>query len=332
MASRRFNFTNLVVIAMVIFFVVVLVFVVGLALPQPEEVLQGEAETTEYRVSSMVPGRIQEFRVQTGDHVRKGDTLAILSAPIVEAKLSQAEAAESAAMAIEQKARNGARQEQIQGAYEMWQKAKAGVEVAEKTFARVQRLHDEGVIAQQKYDEAYAQLTAMQATERAAKSQYDMAVNGARAEDKAAAQAQVARARGAISEVEGYINETALTAYEDGVVTEIFPKLGELVGTGAPVMNVALTDQVKFVFTIREDKLPELKTGTEYTVYVPAVDRQLQVRISNMKVMGSYSTWKATKALDNYDLKTFEVVALPVNTADIHDILAGMTAIIKEEE
>jgi HlyD family secretion protein len=106
----------------------------------------------------------------------------------------------------------------------MWQKAKAGVEIAEKSYARVKRLYDQGVVTAQKLDEVTAQRDAAVATERAAKSQYDMAVNGAEREDKEAAAAVVRRAKGAVSEVNSYIKETVLLATHDGEVTEIFPQ------------------------------------------------------------------------------------------------------------
>ena len=328
--AKRTKLNNLLNIALILVGVMIMVILVGIFLPKPKEVLQGQAETSDYRVSSKVPSRVKELRVQTGDKVKAGDTLAIMDSPEVVAKMEQAQAAEAAARAIEQKAQNGARQQEIQGAIELWQKAKAGLDVAEKTFTRVSRLYDEGVIPAQKRDEAEAQLKAMQATEKAARSQYDMAREGARREDKAAAAAQVARAQGAISEVEGYLRETVLLAAADGTVTEIFPEVGELVGTGAPIMNIAKDDDVRFVFNVREDYLPNMKVGMEMDVYAPAVDRELKVRIAGINVMGSYATWKATKALDQYDLKTFEVVARPVNQADVEDILAGMTVIIKE--
>ena len=327
--AKRSKLNNLLIIALVLVAVMALVILVGIFLPKPKEVLQGQAETSDYRVSSKVPSRVKELRVHSGDKVKAGDTLAIMDSPEVLAKMEQAQAAEAAARAIEQKAQNGARRQEIQGAYELWQKAKAGLDVAEKTYTRVARLHDEGVIPAQKRDEAEAQLRAMQATEKAARSQYEMAKEGARREDKAAAAAQVARAQGAISEVKGYLKETVLVATADGTVTEIFPSVGELVGTGAPIMNIAKDDDVRFIFNVREDYLPELKVGIEKKIYVPAVDRELTVRITSMNVMGSYATWKATKALDKYDLKTFEVTARPVNDADVKDVLAGMSAIIK---
>jgi HlyD family secretion protein len=327
--AKRTKLSNLLIIALVLVAVMAVVILVGIFLPKPQEVLQGQAETSDYRVSSKVPSRVKELRVKSGDRVKAGDTLVIMDSPEVEAKMEQAQAAEAAAKAIEQKAQNGARQQEIQGAFELWQKAQAGLEVAEKTYARVSRLFDEGVIAAQKRDEAEAQLKAMQATEKAARSQYEMAREGARREDKAAAAAQVARAQGAISEVKGYMKETVLLATADGVVTEVFPEVGELVGQGAPIMNIARLDDIRFIFNVREDYLPGMTLDTELDVYVPALDRQMKVRVASINVMGSYATWKATKALDQYDLKTFEVTARAVNDADLKDVLAGMTVIIK---
>ena len=327
--AKRSKINNLLIIALVLVAVMAVVILVGIFLPKPQEVLQGQAETRADRSPSKVPSRVKELRVKSGDKVKAGDTLVIMDSPEVEAKMMQAEAAEAAARAIEQKAQNGARQQEIQGAYELWQKAQAGLEVAEKTYSRVSRLFDEGVIPAQKRDEAEAQLKAMQATEKAAHSQYEMAREGARREDKAAAAAQVARAQGAVTEVRGYQQETVLLATADGTVTEVFPKVGELVGQGAPIMNIARTDDVRFIFNVREDYLPGMTLDTELNIYVPAVDREMKVKVATINVMGSYATWKATKALDQYDLKTFEVTAYPVNQADVKDVLAGMTVIIR---
>lgn len=244
--------------------VIILVSIIGfLTLGKGTEIIQGQAEATEYRVSSKVPGRILKFLVNEGDNVRAGDTLAILEAPDVLAKLTQAQAAEQAAIALNEKAERGTRAEQLQAAYEMWQKAKAGLEIAEKSYNRVNRLFESGVMSAQKRDEAKAQYDAMVATERAAKAQYTMAKNGAQREDKAMAAAQVERAKGAVAEVSSYIEETVLIASADGEVTEIFPKVGELVGTGAPIMNVAQLNDMWVTFNVREDFLKDFTVGGE---------------------------------------------------------------------
>lgn len=317
------------VFAAVIVIAIVVLIVVGLCLPERADIIQGQVETTDYRVSSKVPGRVLEIRVGEGDMVRKGDTLVILEAPDVSAKLDQASALYEAAQALDEKARNGAQKEQIAGAFEMWQKAKAGLDVAEKSYKRVANLFEKGVVSAQKHDEAKAQYEAMVATEKAAKSQYDMAKNGVRYEDRKAANAKVKQAEGAVSEVSSYINETVLTAMADGEVTEIFPELGELVGSGAPIMNVAMTGKVSLSFNVREDFLPGITVGVEKDAYIPAFDKTIRVRITRIKNVGDFAVWKATKASDGYDLKMFEVRAVPVEGADLKDVRSGMTAIIQ---
>lgn len=310
--------------------VIAIVAVIGFfMLRKGPEIVQGQAEVTEYRVSSKVPGRILEFRVKEGQTVRAGDTLAILEAPDVQAKLEQARAAEAAAQAQNEKALKGARQEQIQAAYEMWQKAQAGVTIAEKSYKRIKNLYDQGVVSAQKLDEITAQRDAALATEKAAKAQYTMAKNGAEREDKAAAAALVNRAKGAVAEVESYINETYLIAQKDGEVSEIFPKQGELVGTGAPIMNVAVMDDMWVTFNVREDLLQSLTVSTEFEAFVPALDKNIRLKVNYMKDLGTYAAWKATKTTGQFDLKTFEVRALP--TDKVEGLRPGMSVILDRE-
>ena len=308
--------------------VVIIVALIGfLALDSTPDVIQGQVEVTEYRVSSKVPGRILELRVSEGDYVKAGDTLAILDAPDVRAKMEQARSAESAAAALELKAQNGARKEQIQGAYNVYQQAKAGFEIAEKSYQRIQRLYDEGVMSAQKRDEVYANYKAMEAQMMAAQSQYDMAVNGARMEDKMAAAAQVGRAKGAVQEVNSYIHETVQIAQKEGEVANIYPKVGELVGTGSPIMSIAVMDDMWGTFNVREDQLNGMQVGSEFTAFVPAFNKEVKMKVYYLKDQGSYAVWKATKANGQYDLKTFEVKARPVEKLD--GLRPGMSLIIK---
>jgi len=308
--------------------VVVIVALIGFfTLGRDPELIQGQVEVSEYRVSSKVPGRILEIRVQEGDFVNVGDTLAIIDAPEVRAKMQQAQGAEAGASALELMARNGARKEQVQGAYQLLQKAKAGLEIAEKSYNRVQRLFDEGVMSAQKRDEAYANFKAMEATYQAAKSQYEMAQNGARQEEKMAAQSQVERARGAVAEVNAYIGETVQTAQMAGEVSSIYPKVGELVGTGSPIMTISMMDQLWGTFNVREDQLNGMQVGTEFTAFVPAFNKEVKMKVYYMKDQGSYAVWKATKANGQYDLKTFEVKARPVEK--LEGLRPGMSLIVR---
>lgn len=308
--------------------VVVIAGMIGyFTLGKADDVIQGEIEVSEYRVSSKVPGRILELRVKEGDYVHVGDTLAILDAPEVEAKKTQAESAEDAATAMKAMADNGARRQQIQGAFELWQQAKAGLEISKKTYDRVQRLFNEGVMSAQKRDEAFAAYKAYEAQERAAKSQYDMAREGARKEERAAAAAQVNRAKGAVQEVSSYINETVQIAQVEGEVSDIYPKVGELVGTGSPIMSISIMSDVWGTFNVREDQLNGLKIGSEFTAFSPAFKKDIKMKVYYIKDQGSYAVWKATKSNGQYDLKTFEVKARPVGK--LYGLRPGMTLVMK---
>jgi len=291
------------------------------------EIIQGQVEVSEYRVSSKVPGRILELRVKEGDFVRVGDTLAVLDAPEVKAKMKQAESAESAASALSDMARNGTRKEQVSAAYAVLQQAKAGLDIAKKSYDRVQRLFDEGVMSAQKRDEAFANYKALEAQEKAAQSQYDMALNGARREEKLAAEAQKNRAKGAVDEVSAYINETMQTAQMQGEVSNIYPKVGELLGSGSPIMSISIMDDMWGTFNIREDQLDGMKVGTEFEAFVPAFKRNVKMKVYHVKDQGSYATWKATKSNGQYDLKTFEVKARPLEQID--GLRPGMSLVIK---
>ncbi len=305
--------------------VILIVSIIGIFILRPEPLMwQGEVEATEVRVSGKLPGRIERFLVEEGQQVNRGDTLVLLNSPEVEAKLLQATAVEKAALAQKQKALGGARQQQITGAYEQWQQAEAGAGIAKKTFERVRNLFEKGVIPAQKRDEAEAQFKASSALAKAAKSQYDLALAGAQQEDKDAAQALLNQAQGAVSEVEAYLKETSLLSPITGVISDIFPNQGELVGTGAPIMNVMDLTDTWVIFNVRENMLSDIKQGQTFDAIVPALgNKTIELQVTHIKALGSYATWKATKVSGDFDLKSFEVKAKPV--APVEGLRPGMS-------
>lgn len=329
--KKKFTISNMMLAFITVLVVIGLVALTGFfLLTPPDDIIMGQAEATSVRISGKVPGRVEYYRAGEGDQVKKGDTLVFLNTPEVYAKLQQAEAARLAAEAQSAKAQKGARTQEIAGAYELWQKALAGMDIAKKSYDRVQNLYDKGVMSAQKRDEAEANYNAMVATERAAHSQYEMAVEGARQEDKAAAAALVHQASGAVAEVESYIEESVLLSPIDGEVSERFPQIGELVGTGAPIMNVVDMNDMWVTFSIREDLLNNIKIGTELNAFIPALDNKtIKLTVHYMKDMGSYAAWKATKTTGQYDSKTFEVRARP--TEKVADLRPGMSVIMKKK-
>lgn len=309
--------------------VVVIVSMIGLYALKPEpEVISGEVSASEYRVSNKVPGRLDIIYVKEGARVKEGDTIAYVSSPEVDAKMMQAKAARSAATAQSSKAKNGARQQQVEAAKDMWEKAKVGEEIAKKSYDRVQGLYEKQVVTAQKRDEVEAQYRAAVATASAARQQYEMALEGARAEDRMAAQALVAQATGAVTEVQSYIDSRYLLAPCNGEVVDIYPKRGELVGTGSPVMSILDMGDVWFTFSIREDLLKGMQVGSEVEVEIPALGKErYKAQVKQIKAMASYATWRATKMSGQYDVKSFDVKVVPTET--IEGMRPGMTVLLK---
>lgn len=311
--------------------VVAVVALIGyFTLGRNEEIIQGEVEVSEYRVSSKLPGRILEIRVKEGDYVHVGDTLAILEVPEVEAQKRAAEATGDAAEAMSEMADNGARKEQVQAAYQVYQQAQAAADIAKTTYERVQRLFDEGVMSAQKRDEAYAAYKVTEAQVMAAKSQYEMAKNGARSEERKAAAKQAQAAKSAVDVVQSLLREAVQVSQVEGEVSDIYPKVGELVGTGSPIMSIAMMDDLWGTFNVREDQLDHMTIGSTIRAYLPAFKKDIELTIFHIKDEGSYAVWKATKASGQYDLKTFEVKARPTEKFD--GLRPGMSLIIKNND
>lgn len=327
--SAKQQHNNILLAVLGFIAVVVIVALIGFfTLGRQEDIVQGEVEVSEYRVSSKLPGRILELRVKEGDYVRAGDTLAILQVPEVDAQRNVMQATGEAAKAIQDLTDAGARKEQIQGAYQLYQQAQAASEIARKTYTRMQNLYDEGVISGQKRDEAFAAYKATEAQVKAAKSQYDLARNGAREQEKQIAAKNAQAAKSAVEVVNSLLRETVQVSQVEGEVANVYPKVGELVGLGSPIMSISVMSDLWGTFNVREDKLKGLKVGDTFTAFSPAFNKELKMKVFYIKDEGSYATWKATKTTGQYDLKTFEVKARP--TDKFEGLRPGMSLIVKE--
>ncbi|HEY1405066.1 MAG TPA: efflux RND transporter periplasmic adaptor subunit [Spirochaetota bacterium] len=289
--------------------------------------LEGQVEATQVKVSSKLTGRLLNLYVREGQQVSKGEVLVLINSPELEAKYEQALAARKAATAQRKKAMGGAREEEIRGARDLWLKAKAGSELAEKTFERAARLYKEGVIPQQKYDEAESQLNMAKKTEDAAKASFDMAQSGARLEDKESAQALLEQASGMVSEVQAYLRETRLIAPINGEVVDVLAEQGELVAQGFPIITIVDLTDTWITFNVRENLLSGLKLGDTVTAMFPALDkRMIRFKVNYISALGDFATWRATRSSGDFDLRTFEVRAVPLES--VSDLRPGMSAIV----
>lgn len=299
-----------------------------LLIQPPKDITQGQADCEQVRVSGKLPGRVVRFYVKEGDYVHKGDTLVLISSKTVDAALYKAQSAQRVAASTAQKVEKGTREEIKSGANSMVEQAKAAQEIAHKTYQRIENLYKEGVMTEQKRDEAKAAYDAAIAQESAAKSQYDLAREGAQKEDKMAAAAMANAARGSVAEVESILKDQYLLAPCDGEVTDIFPNEGELVSTGTPIMNVMKTADKWMVFNVRETMLKDLTVGKVVSVSIPALGlKQVKAKVYYVKDMGDYAVWRSTKVTGEYDSRTFEVRLSPVNP--IENLRPGMTVVME---
>ena len=326
--SAKSQHNNILLAVLGFTLVVVVVGLIGFfTLGKQDETIQGEVEVSEYRVSCKLPGRVVELRVKEGDYVHVGDTLAILEIPEIDAQKKVAQATGNAAKALQDLTDAGARKEQIQGAFEIVQQAKAAEDIAKKTYTRMQHLYDEGVMSGQKRDEAFAAYKATEAQVKAAQSQYNLARNGAREQEKRVAANNAEAAQSTVDVVSSLLKETVQIAQVEGEVSDVYPKVGELVGMGSPIMSISIMSDKWGTFNIREDQLKGMKIGDVFTALVPAFNKDIRMKVYYIKDQGSYAVWKATKTTGQYDLKTFEVKARPIDKLD--GLRPGMSLIKK---
>lgn len=295
-------------------------------LPQPIKV-QGQIDAQQYSISSKVPGRIDQVFVRKGDNVEKGQLVFSLLSPEIDAKLEQAKAGEKAAGALAQEAEKGAREQQIQAAKDQWLKAKAAADLMEKTYQRVNNLYKDGVVAEQKRDEAKTQWQAAKYTESAALQMYKLAQEGARDETKVAAAQRALMAAGAVAEVEAYAKDTQIHSWFNGEVAQVLLSSGELAPQGFPVVTVIDTQDAWAVLNVREDHLKYFEKGSQFDAYLPALDKNVRFEVSHIAVMGDFATWRSTDAAQGFDLRTFEIEARPVDNNDT--LRMGMSLVVE---
>ncbi len=297
-----------------------------LARPAPET-LQGEADATKVDVAAKVAGRLATIEVKEGDPVERGDLVATLESPEIRARLDQAEAARAGAVAQRDKADSGAREEEIRAAKSQWDRARHAADLAEVSFGRLDRLARDGVVPNQRRDEAEAQWRTSRDAAEAAKAMYDLALAGARREDRASAAALVSRAEGAVDEVQAYLAETKVAAPAAGEVYRRNVEPGEIVPAGFPIVTLVDLSDLWVTFQVREDLLERLKMGATVPARFPALgNEEVALTVSFVAPQGDFATWRATSAQGGFDLKTFEVRARPARP--VPGLRPGMSAVV----
>ncbi|MBF4488572.1 efflux RND transporter periplasmic adaptor subunit [Psychrobacter sp. N25K4-3-2] len=294
--------------------------------------LQGQMQMQQTSIAAKVPGRIAQIMVTEGDEVTAGQQLIEMDSPEINAKINQAKAGKQMAQSQLDKAENGARPQEIAQAKAAWQANKAASDLAENTYQRVNRLYEEGLMARQKRDEAYAQYLATQDQTEAARLQYDLAMEGTRSEDKSAATAQVAQVDAQLDEALAAKEEANLKSPIAGIVDNVIVSAGEVIGQGVPLLTLVNTNDQWVVLNVTETYLNQFAIGQQFTGTIPALSSadkpySKQFTVYATSTLSDFATWRPTNNDDGFDVRTFEVKARP-SKPDAR-IRSGMSVIVR---
>ena len=291
----------------VVLVAIVMVSAIGIiAMSDKPVVLQGQIEATEIRISGKLPGLIDTFLVREGQYVKMGDTLVVINSPEAWAKFQQVNALEDIAKFQNKKIDDGTRRQIVRSVEELWNKSKSDLQLAKVTYGRIQALYKDSVVTSQRKDEVEAMYKAAVAAERA--------------------RSLVDAARGTVNEVQALLMDARLTAPENGQISTIYPKRGELVGAGTPIMSLVVLDDCHVVLNVREDYMPYFRMNKNFMGDIPALD----VKNNYISPLGSFATWRSTKQTGTYDMKTFEIHALPVEPME--GLRPGMSVLVNLDE
>ena len=327
--EQKENKALLASLAVLVIGCIVLAIIGFFFLNKPDELLEGQADATSVKVSGKLPGRVAEIFVKEGDFVHAGDTLVHIHSSLAEARLMQAEGMQTVAQTQENKIDAGTRSQIIQSARDLVNQANAALNIAQKTYTRMENLYKEGVVSEQKRDEAKAAYDGAVSAKKVAESQLSLALAGAQKQDKESAAAMVNVAKGGVAEVQSLLEDQYLTAPCDGQVDQIYPEVSELVAIGTPIINILKDGSEYVIFNVREELLNDLPMGKEIEVMVPALDRKhIKAKVYYVRDMGSYATWRSTKSNGSWDSRTFQIKARP--TEAVENLRPGMSIIYEK--
>lgn len=291
-------------------------------------IVQGQIEAEEYNISGLLPGRIEDIYVKKGERIEKGDTLVHIISREMLAEYEAQKSLESVASLQSEKIDAGSRKQLISIAKELWDGAKADLRLAKTTYERIKALYEDSIVSLQRRDEVEAIYKSALAAERAAYYQYQIAIEGAQEQDKASAKAMASAAKSNSEVVKALLNDSKLISPISGEVATIALNEGELSSIGTSIMTIIDIENPYLVINIREDLLKNFKIGEIISCDIPALAlKDVSFTINYIAPLGSFATWKSTKDSGGYDLKTFEIQAIP--TIKINDLRPGMTCLIK---
>ena len=156
-----------------------------------------------------------------------------------------------------------------------------------------------------------------------AESAFQAAHLGAIREELAVADVKVQNAAAAVSVIAARVDKLRIRAPSDGMVALIVAEPGEAIVPGQPLMTLQAPGRGWASFNLREDQLDGLSIGLPIEVMLADRSAPINARIDEIAPRGEFATWRAARAVGDYDLNTFVIRADPVGRAEV--MQPGMT-------
>ncbi len=290
---------------------------------------RGKVKFETISVSSKIGGRIQKIYVEEGQTVKKGDTLALMNIPEVNAKMMQAEGAITAAKGQLNMAHNGATAEQISQIDGQVNSAQAQLEFAQESFNRLQNMYKDSLVSQQQFDEVRMKLKMAKAQVKGLTAKRNEITKGVRSEQRDQAQGQLDRALGAKEEVISASNEQYLIAPADMSIETISLEEGELLTPGFTLFNGYITNSIYFRFTIPESKIYDFEVGKELVVVNPYTKQETRAKIVAIKQLAQYADITSTSPLYELSESIYELKVVPIADVSQQKFYTNATILLK---
>jgi HlyD family secretion protein len=294
-----------------------------------KDVKQGKLERDEMAIVGKIAGRIVEVRVSEGDYVKKGDTLAVLDIPELNAKKVQAKGAVLSAEAQYKMTRKGATDNQLKQLEAKKAALQEQFDFAEKSLNRLKAMIADSLAPQQQYDEVYAKYQGAKSQLIAVNAEIEDVKNGVRMEQQQMALGQQDRALGALQEVNVAEGEQYIIAQQDMIITTITLKMGELALPGYTLFKGSLPNSVYFRFTVPESQLTDYKLQQKVQVKVVYADKIVTGTIKNIKQTGAYAN--IASAYPDYEMQDilYDIIVIPDDKEAVKDFISKTTAILQ---
>jgi HlyD family secretion protein len=292
--------------------------------PQPL-LVQGEVDATRLDIAARVDGRVAEIPVVRGQNVAAGAVLVRIDNPETVAKHGQSLAARVVSEAQLANINVGTRVEVVAARKAALERAQASVVLAQKTYERVRQLAEHGNAPQARLDQVTDSLHESERGVDQAKSAYEQAVNGYTREERQIAEADLQKAIADIKAVQSLLDQMVVYAPVASQVYQRNVEPGEYVSPGVPLVTLIDLNDVWIHFDLREDLVKTLKVGDRFGVRIPALgDRRITIEVKLIATKGEYASWRATRATGEFDLRTFDIRAYPVE--EMPELRPGMSA------